>query len=134
MKNRPLFRQTVTLYHPDEAARAVTRRVVRGVSWQRGRRQLPDAKGARSGNVLLLVIPEASARFGVDYTLDPGDRALEGEGPEVGWDDWPDFLPATAGAAVIEYVMPYTLRGVPHHVEAGGWWTSMGTGAHSLTN
>lgn len=134
MRRSPLYGETVTLYHPDEEAAAVVRTVVRGVSWQRGFRSLPDAAGTRAGSALLLVIPESAARFGVDYTLAPGDRAVAGEGPVVTWEDWPDFLPAAGGAAVIEYVTPFTLRGAPHHVEAGGWWTAAGTGAHSLTN
>lgn len=134
MKRNPLCAQTVTLYHADEAAGQVVRTVVQGVSWQRGCRRLPTAQGTRQGSALLLVIPEEAARFGVDYTLAPGDRAVPGEGPDVAWEDWPEFLPAAGQAAVIEYVTPFTLRGRPHHLEAGGWWTTAGTGAHSLTN
>lgn len=134
MKHNPLCGQTVTLYHPDEAGGTVTRTVVQGVSWQRGRRRMPNAQGTREGSVLLLVIPETAARYGVDYTLAPGDRAVLGEGPDLPWEDWPDFIPAAGEAAILEYVTPFTLRGAPHHVEAGGWWTTAGTGAHSLTN
>ena len=126
--------ETVTLYHPDAARRRVMRRVVRGVYWQQGRRALPDAGGTRQGTALLVVIPQTAARYGEDYTLDPGDRVLLGEGPGVAWADWPGFVPAAvAGLAVVAYVLPLRLRGRVHHVEAGAWWNASGTGAHSLT-
>ena len=38
-----LYRDTVTLYHADAAAQTVVRTVLRGVCWQQGRRELPDA-------------------------------------------------------------------------------------------
>ena len=43
-----LYRDTVTLYHADAAAQTVVRTVLRGVCWQQGRRELPDA-GLRVG-------------------------------------------------------------------------------------
>lgn len=67
-----LYRDTVTLYHADAAAQTVVRTVLRGVCWQQGRRELPDAGGTRRGTALLVVIPETTARYGADYTLAPG--------------------------------------------------------------
>lgn len=132
-KNR-LLGETVTLYHPDAAAKAVCRTVLRGVGWQQGRRAKPDAAGTKQGTALLLVIPETTARYGADYTLAPGDRVLLGEGPGVAWADWPGLVPAAVdGLAVVEYVLPLRLRGQLHHVEAGAWWNASGTGVHSLT-
>lgn len=129
-----LYGETVTLYHPDVANKAVVRTVLRGVFWQQGRRALPDVTGTRQGAAMLLVVPEATARYGLDYTLAPGDRLLPGEGPALTWADWPGFVPAAvANVAVIQYVLPMRLRGRPHHVEAGAWWNGSGTGAHSLT-
>lgn len=134
MRKNRLCGETVTLYHPDPTAQTVCRRVLRGVSWQQGRREKPDAAGTRQGTALLLVIPEAAGQYGADYTLDPGDRVLLGEGPGVAWADWPGFVPAAvAGLAVVAYVLPLRLRGRVHHVEAGAWWNASGTGAHSLT-
>lgn len=107
-----LYRDTVTLYHADAAAQTVVRTVLRGVCWQQGRRELPDA----------------------DYTLAPGDRLFPGEGPALTWADWPGFVPAAVeGAALVQYVLPMRLRGKPHHVEAGAWWNGSGTGVRSLT-
>ncbi len=124
-----MYRDTVTLYHADAAAQTVVRTVLRGVCWQQGRRELPDAGGTRRGTALLVVIPETTARYGADYTLAPGDRLFPGEGPALTWADWPGFVPAAVeGAALVQYVLPMRLRGKPHHVEAGAWWNGSGTG------
>lgn len=135
MRSKRLYAQTVTLYHADSAAGTVTRTVLRGVFLQQGRRTLPDAGGTRAGAALLLVIPQQSAAYGSDYTLAPGDRLCAGEGPALAWADWADFVPPVReDVAVVQYVLPMTLYGAPHHVEAGAWWTGSGTGARSLTN
>ena len=135
MRESRLYAQTVTLYHGDAAAQRVGRTVLRGVFWQHGRRSTPDAGGTQVGAAMLLVVPETSARYGADYTLEPGDRLCPGEGPALAWADWPAFVPgARDDVAVVQYVLPMTLGGAPHHVEAGAWWTGGGTGAHSLTN
>lgn len=134
MRNR-LFSRTVTLYHGDPDALAVTRTVVQGVFWQHGRRRTPDADGTTESAGLLLVIPETAARYGVDYTLEPGDRLCPGEGPELSWADWGNFVPgADRRVAIIQYVLPMYRGESLHHLEAGAWWTGGGTGAHSLTN
>lgn len=135
MRKNGLFARTVTLYHGDAAARRVVRTVLHGVYWQHGRRRAPAADGTAEGAVLLLVVPESAARYGTDYTLEPGDRLYPGKGPELDWDGWAAFVPgAEPRAAVVQYVLPMELRGRLHHVEAGAWWTGGGTGAHSLTN
>ena len=135
MRKSRLFCQTVTLYHGDGAARRVKRTVLHGVYWQHGRRRAPAADGTAEGAVLLLVVPETSARYGSGYTLEPGDRLYPGEGPELDWDGWPAFVPgADPRVAVVQYVLLMERGGALHHVEAGAWWTGSGTGAHSLTN
>lgn len=135
MRNNRLFARTVTLYHGDADARQVVRTVLHGVFWEHGRRRTPDGDGTAEGASMLLVVPETAARYGTDYTLEPGDRLCGGEGPELTWEEWPAFVPAARPeVAVVQYVMPMTLGGVPHHLEAGTWWTGSGTGAHSLTN
>ena len=125
---------TVTLYHPDKATQTVRRTVLHRVVWQQGGRAVPDVGGTRLGVAMLLVVPEKAARFGIDYTLAPGDRLCLGVGPAVSWADWPGFVPAAVeGAALVQYVLPMRLRGKPHHVEAGAWWNGSGTGVRSLT-
>ncbi len=129
-----LCRQTVTLYHADPAARAVVRTVVRGVFFDVRRRGIQDKAGAQEGSGFLLILPQASARLGADYTLVPGDRVLPGEGPAVPYAQWPAFLPAAVpGLCTVRYVDAKTRGGVPCHVEAGGDWTAGGAGARSLT-
>ena len=48
---------------------------------------------------------------------------------------WLDFTPAKVpGLAAVQYVDCKTAAGQAAHVEAGGWWTRSGSGAHSLSN
>ena len=127
-----LFAQTVTLYRLE--GDTVRRTVLRGVHWQRGRRALPENAGTRTGTMMLLVIPAAAGEYGQDYLLDPGDRVCDGEGPVLTAADWPGFVPAAdRRVAVVEYVTPFTLGGRVHHVEAGAWWNTSGSGAKGLT-
>ena len=127
-----LFAQTVTLYRLE--GDTVRRTVLRGVHWQRGRRALPENAGTRTGAMMLLVIPAAAGEYGQDYLLDPGDRVCDGEGPALTAPDWPGFVPAAdRRVAVVEYVTPFTLGGRVHHVEAGAWWNTSGSGAKGLT-
>lgn len=130
----PLCRETVTLYHADPAAQSVARTVVRGAFLDSRRRAAAEAAGAQDATAFLLIIPQAAAAFGRDYTLAPGDRVLPGEGPAVPYAQWPAFLPAAVpGLCAVQYVDPKAVGGVPCHVEAGGYWTGSGTGARSLT-
>lgn len=130
---------TVTLYHADPAARSVVRTVVEGVHFDSRRRETVEAGSAApaggAGTAFLLVIPEKSASYGKDYTLRPHDRVFDGIGPTVSYAQWPDFTPARVeGLAVVQYVDPKRRGGQAAHLEAGGWWTRSGSGAHSLTN
>ena len=127
-----LFSQTVTLYRLE--GDTVRRTVLRGVHRQRGRRALPENAGTRTGTMMLLVIPAAAGEYGQDYLLDPGDRVCDGEGPALTAADWPGFVPAAdRRVAVVEYVTPFTLGDRVHHVEAGAWWNTSGSGAKGLT-
>lgn len=92
-------------------------------------------QGQNRASAFLLIIPERSARREADYTLAPGDRVLPGEGQAVAWADWDAFVPALVpGLCCVQYVDPKDWQGSPCHLEAGGWWTRSGSGAHSLTN
>lgn len=131
----PLCDQTVTLYHPDEKSQTVVRTVVTGVFLDRRVRMTHTETGQQQAQAFVLVIPAAAGVPGQDYTLEPGDRVLEGTGPAVSWENWPQFVPALhPGNCCVQYVDPKTVRGRFCHLEAGGWWTRSGSGAHSLTN
>lgn len=134
----PLCCQTVTLYHADPAAHTITRTVVQGVHFDTRRRETTAGGSGPAGSAataFLLVIPEKHAAFGRDYTLEPHDRVLAGTGPEVSYTQWLDFTPAKVpGLAAVQYVDCKTAAGQAAHVEAGGWWTRSGSGAHSLSN
>ena len=134
MPKRRLYAQTVTLYHGDAETRQVRRRVLRGVYWQHGRRRPPDVSGTAEAASAPLAVPETTARYGIDYTLEPGDRLCPGEGPTLTWAQWPAFVPGSRPeVAVVQYVLPMRQGDTLHHLEAGTWWTGSGTGAHSLT-
>lgn len=131
----PLCTQTVTLYHPDEAAGTISRTVVQGVFLDRRVRMTHTETGQQQAQAFVLIIPAAAGLPGQDYTLEPGDRVLEGTGPELAREDWPEFVSAVRpGVCCVQYVDPKTVRGHLCHLEAGGWWTRSGSGAHSLTN
>ena len=134
MTRRGLYGQTVTIYHAVPEKMRVDRFVLGGVFCQMGRREVPDAGGAKSGAAMLLVVPETTdCRYGVEYRVAAGDRVCFGEGPEISWDSWPEFVPAeVADVGVITYVLPLYLRGEIHHVEAGAWWSGGGAGAGRL--
>lgn len=131
----PLCRQTVTLYHLEEQAEKVSRTVLQGVFFDLRRRRTTTEAGRQEAEAFLLIVPQAAARWGEAYTLAPGDRVLAGVGPEVDWNGWETFVPETTpGLCCVQYVHPKYLAGTPSHLEAGGWWTRTGSGAHSLTN
>lgn len=130
-----LCSQTVTLYHPDPDAGSVTRTVVENAFLDRREKMNFTETGCQAAQAFLLVIPAAAGEPGKSYTLEPGDRVLEGSGPELSWQEWPEFVPALReGVCCVQYVASKILRGRFCHLEAGGWWTRSGSGAHSLTN
>lgn len=103
--------QTVTLYGLRNGV--VTRRVLENVLYTWQVIQVTDETGTRQETTFLLVLP------GV-VELQPGDRVLEGVGPEITADQWPEFLPVTVwGLAQVQYVKPYYWQGKPCHIEAG---------------
>ena len=111
---------------------------MQGVHFDTRRRETAAGGSGPAGSAataFLLVIPEKHAAFGRDYTLEPHDRVFAGTGPEVSYTQWLDFTPAKVpGLAAVQYVDCKTAAGQAAHVEAGGWWTRSGSGAHSLSN
>ena len=162
MIKRGLCGQVVTIYHAVPEKKRIDRYLLRDVFCQLGSREVPDAGGCKTGAAMLLVVPEdapgasgaaglaadganagavgdgsgpgtGKRRYGVTYRLAAGDRVLLGEGEEVGWEDWPAFVPAVVpGLGAITYVLPMFYRGGIHHVEAGAWWSAGGAGAGRL--
>ena len=134
MNKRGLYGQTVTIYHAVPEKKRVERYLLRDVFCQLGSREVPDAAGSKSGAAMLLVVPEKeNLHYGPGYRLAAGDRVLLGEGAEVGWADWPGFVPAEVpGLGAVTYVLPMYYRGGIHHVEAGAWWSAGGAGAGRL--
>lgn len=104
--HNPLCTQTVTIY--SRTPQGVTRQVVSGCHYQW--QKTVDADGLEQ-TAFLLVLPGT-------VTINPGDRVLEGIGPErVVWEH---FLPVnTYGLAQAAYVTPYYFQNRLHHIEAG---------------
>lgn len=136
-KGCPLFYghcvQTVTLYHADFAGGdyACRRVVVPRVYLEFKKNCNVDKTGRTEANSFLLVIPQASCRFVLPaeykgaagtYTLEPGDKVLLGEGPELPTREaWAALLPAGVyGLAVVQNIDVKYWQGTICHVEAGG--------------
>lgn len=58
------------------------------------------------------------------FTLEPGDRILRGEGPEITTrQQWSGFIPVNiSGLAVVKEVSAKEWKGVVRHVEAEAEW------------
>lgn len=113
MLDRSLFRQTVTLYHWD--GQAVKRTVLSGVAFQKGCSSQEQTQGQVYGKSFRLYVP------GTVTMLQPGDRVMEGIGPQVESHQWSGFIPATVrDLYTVTWVKPYSLLGQAHHTEAGG--------------
>ena len=73
-----------------------------------------DVLGRREETIFQLIMPGETQR------VFPGDRVLEGIGPEISQEQWPGFIPAkVAGLAEVAYVKPCYWEGAICHVEAG---------------
>ena len=99
--------QTVTVYRADG-----TRRVIKNCQLERKKKICTDEQGTGCRDQFRLYVRG-------DCGLCPGDRLVEGIGPETV--DWQTFLPETAeGVCCVAYVQPYFMGGSVTHVEAGG--------------
>lgn len=107
--NHPLCRQTVTLYR--KTGNKVTRTVVSDCfyTWQDSLTE--ENEGNRFQRKCLLIAPCA---------LLPGDRVMEGVGPEVTAADWTQFLPVSVPTlSEVAYASPKYFDGRLCHYEAG---------------
>lgn len=106
-----MWDQTVTVYRAQGAQ--VLRRVLDGCFYRWQLRQVEDDRGSRQETDFLLVIP------GKDE-IAPGDRVLEGEGPEITAQDWAGFVPVNVpGLAQVAYARHCRWNDLVTHTEAG---------------
>lgn len=128
---------TVTVYHavfrPELSCR---RTVLRGVWLDERDSGGTDAIGATGQRYCFLLAPcggqwplwrpggEGAQPEEDWFSLEPGDRVLPGEGPEIETaDQWRAFVPAAVpGLAVIREVAAKRLDGQVRHVEAQTEW------------
>lgn len=104
-----LLDQTVTVYRRDG-----TRKVVDNCQFILKKGQTVDIHGQRQRDKFSLI-----ARGGVD--LRPGDRVLQGIGPEQV--QWMEFIPEKVdGLVTVGYVQPFYWAGRVSHIEAGGFY------------
>ena len=105
-----LCRQQVTVYRMGETG--LQRQVLEGCFYTYEDILTRDAAGQRLERKFLLVAP------GSEQRVFPGDRILEGVGPETV--AWESFLPACVpGLSIAEYARVYSWQGTPCHTEAG---------------
>lgn len=120
---------TVTVYHVNFNPFGCRRTVLKGVYFGHRKKQSTDKTGTQHGGDMLLIIPQTTAArvspalyTGVQgaYILEPGDKVLPGEGPEITTrEQWAELVPATAPVTTLNWVEPFFLHGEPCHVEAG---------------
>ena len=104
----PLCQQTVTLYR--KQGDTLLRQVVEGCYLEWKCQAVPG--DARQERQFMLVMPGNIQR------VFPGDRILEGVGPEEV--DWERFLPVYVdGLLIVEHVKRFYWNGALCHVEAG---------------
>lgn len=121
MASCPLFDRTVTRYRLRDGL--VERTVLENCFFQYREEWTETPQGRRQKRPFLLAVP------GETVTVAPGDRVLDGEGPQVTPEDWPRFIPALVeGLVQVGCVSPCYLDGQLTHVEAkeASWanWTS----------
>ena len=106
-----MWDQTVTVYRKEGTQ--VQRRVLEGCFYRWQLEHTEDDRGSRQETTFLLVIP------GKD-PIAPGDRVLEGEGPEITGAEWAAFAPVNVpGLAQVAYVRYCPWNDLVTHTEAG---------------
>ena len=104
--------QTVTVYHKTPAGVIRTALSDCYIRWQEEVNY--DRLGQQTQRKFLLIQP------GERQQVFPGDRVLEGIGPEITLADWPGFIPELVeGLGEVAYATPYCWQGVFCHTEAG---------------
>ena len=103
--------QTVTVYR--KTPEGITKTVIPGCFLQWQEEIAFEQVGMRKERKFLLIQPgEAQLVF-------PGDRVLEGIGPEISEKDWAAFLPVRVnGLGEVVYATVYRWQGIFCHTEA----------------
>lgn len=101
-----LLSQTVTVYRADG-----TRQVLDNCYFTAKKGHATDHFGTACRDGCTLIVRGSC-------NLKPGDRVMEGIGPEQV--EWDRFLPELGACHRIDYVQPFFLNGRVSHVEAGG--------------
>jgi hypothetical protein len=112
MMDYPMCSQYVTIYR--KTAEGITRTELPGcyIQWQE--EESYDRLGRQTQRKFLLIQP------GESQQVFPGDRVLEGVGPEITLTEWPAFTPETVtGLGEVAYAEIYTWQGKFCHTEAG---------------
>lgn len=125
----PLCTMTVTVYHTTFNPFECRRAVLEGVHYETRRTVAVDKTGAAHSAGYLLIIPQKTAArvsptvdTGMDgtYVLQPGDRVVAGEGPEITTrEEWAALLPSDYDVTTVTWVEQKYWHGQPCHVEAG---------------
>lgn len=103
-----LCRQTVTVYRPE--GEGISRRVLPRVFLEFRVKRKTDRAGLREDSTFLLVVP------GEKQAVQPGDKVLPGEGPELTKAAWA----ALTRCCVVRWAEQKYFDGKPVHTEAGG--------------
>ena len=112
MMDYPMCSQRVTIYR--KTAEGITRTELPGcyIQWQE--EESYDRLGRQAQRKFLLIQP------GESQQVFPGDRVLEGIGPEIFDGEWHTFTPElVAGLGEVAYAKPFYLQGIFCHTEAG---------------
>jgi len=104
--------QTVTVYR--KGTEGISRLEIPGCFLQWMEQQKLDALGKLQERKFLLIQP------GQEQRIFPGDRVMEGIGPQITEADWEGFLPVTVdGLGEVNYATVYRWEGIYCHTEAG---------------
>lgn len=104
--------RTVTIYR--RQAEQIARLVVDNCYFSRQEETSFNTLGCHKETAFQLIIP------GSIQQVFPGDRVIEGIGPEISLQQWSGFIPAkVAGLVEVAYAMPCYWAGEICHVEAG---------------
>lgn len=81
-----MFPHTITIYRHsiENGADIITRQIVKGVYWYGGTGTTPSGKGVTEENsATVITSPETAGKYKSSWDIQPKDRILQGEGPEI---------------------------------------------------
>ena len=106
-----LFDRTVTLYRKEK--NGIIRQVVENCYLERKDVAETDLSGLRRDRKFLLILTG-------DARVYPGDRIFEGFGPEIGLEQWGEFIPVAVPELMeVAFTKAYYVGDEISHVEAG---------------